>query len=326
MKSINSLNIVVLGGGTGTYTLLKGLKNYFKHITAIVTSFDSGGSSGILRDEFGYLPPGDVRRAILALSPEDSNETFRELLSYRFNKGHGLVGHNFGNLFLTALTDITGNEVNAIKELGKLLNIKGNVFPISTTNSHLHAELEDGCKIQGETNIDIPKHCHGFVKIKNIYLNPIAPTYSESIDALKKADIIIIGPGDLYTSLIPNLLTEGITSTLNESNATKIYICNVMSKYSETHNYKASDYLKEILKYSKTKIDYMIVNSRKIDNKELLEKYEKEQAYPVEVDDEELNKLNVKIIKDDVISESQLIRHEQNKLSKAVLKLVIDIV
>lgn len=324
MKDINSLKIVVIGGGTGTYTLLQGLKNYFKNITAIVTSFDSGGSSGVLRDEFGYLPPGDVRRAILALIPQETNEIFRKLLDYRFKKGNGLSGHNFGNLFLTALSDITGSEVNAIKELSKLLKLKGQVLPVSTTNSNLYAKLINGDIIKGETNIDIPKNYNEFIKIKEVYLEPQAHAYDQSIIAINNADIVIIGPGDLYTSLIPNLITQGISDSLKKTNAKKIYICNVMSKFSETHGYKSSDYLKEILKY--TDINYMIVNNKEINNLELLNKYASENAYPVIYDSIESKLLNVEIIEDDVISESLLIRHDQNKLSKTVLKLVIDLI
>jgi len=324
-KQLNELKFVVIGGGTGSYTVLKGLKHYFKDISAIVTMFDSGGSSGILRDEFGYLPPGDIRRALLALSAEDSNHIFRELLSYRFEKGSGLSGHSFGNLLITALTDISGNEVEAIKHVSKILNITGKVLPVSRQNSNLVAELEDNTIITGETNIDIPKHDKGFVKIKRLSLQPDAFAYDESIKAIEQADFVIIGPGDLYTSLIPNLITKGISEALNNTKATKIYICNVMSKHSETHKYQASEYLNEISKYSKTQIDYMLVNDKKINNQDVLKRYADELTYPVLIDDENLKNTNTKIIRSDLINESHLIRHDSEKIAKTILKLIIDI-
>jgi len=325
-KKLNQLKFVVIGGGTGSYTVLKGLKNYFKNITAIVTMFDSGGSSGILRDEFGYLPPGDIRRALLALSNEDSNHIFRELLNYRFEKGNGLTGHNFGNLLLTALTDISGDEVEAVKHISNILNVKGKVLPVSTTNSNLIAELEDNTIISGETNIDIPKHDKGFVKIRKLWLEPEAQAYEESIQAIREADFIIIGPGDLYTSIIPNLITKGISEALNNTNAKKIYICNVMSKFSETHKYYASEYLREVIRYSNTDIDYMLVNNKKINNDSLLKKYADEQALPVVIDEENLKHIDTKIIESDLINETHLIRHDSEKIAKTILKLIIDVI
>lgn len=314
-----NLKIVVIGGGTGSYTLLKGLKRYFTDITSIVTMFDSGGSSGILRDEFGYLPPGDVRRAILALCDENAHPLFRQLIDYRFTKGASLNGHNFGNLLLTALTEITGSEVNAIRSLSDILKIQGKVLPVSTTNSNLVAELADGVIISGETNIDLKKDS---IRIKNIFLSPEALAHDESIKALEEADVVIIGPGDLYTSIIPNLVTKGISLALKNSKAKKIYICNVMSKLSETHGYKASEYLSEIERYANCSMNFMIVNSKEITDKDLLKKYADELKFPVAVDKENLEKKETKTIYADVINESHLIRHDSEKLANVVVEIV----
>ncbi|HEX7456742.1 MAG TPA: gluconeogenesis factor YvcK family protein, partial [Candidatus Nanoarchaeia archaeon] len=207
--------IVVFGGGTGIFNLLRGLKRYTSNIVAIVTMMDSGGSSGRLRDEFGHLPPGDVRQALVALSPDDrASLTLRQLFNYRFSKGEGLEGHSFGNLFLTALTDITGGADKAIAEAGGVLGIRGRVYPVTLTNSNLVARLEDGSEIVGETNIDMRKE-RPDVKIDYVYLDPKAYAYPEVLKEIETADVIVLGPGDLYTSVIPNLLVDGVTDSIN---------------------------------------------------------------------------------------------------------------
>jgi len=304
--------IVVIGGGTGSYTVLKALKDF--NPTAIVSMFDSGGSTGILRDEFGILPPGDVRRCLLALAQEDGDQTLRKLFTYRFKKDSSLKGHSFGNLFLTALTEITGSEPNSIKKAAEILKIKGKVLPVSISNSHLCATLENDELIKGETNIDIPKH-NPKLKIKNIFLEPKAKIFSEVKKVIKEADLIILGPGDIYTSIIPNLLVEGVSKSINKSKAKKIYICNLMTKFGETNNYSASDHLNEIMKYLKGNIDYIICNNKSY-SKILLQKYAKENAFPVKIDIKEIKRLNVKLIATNLIKEPNLIRHDYNKLFK----------
>lgn len=308
--------IVVIGGGTGSYTVLRGLKNFDIEITAIVSMMDSGGSTGRLRDEFGFLPPGDVRRCLLALSPDTS--TLRKLFDYRFVRGVGLNGHNLGNLFLTALRDITGKEEDAIKEASMILNIKGRVLPVTTTNCQLGAILENSQTIVGETNIDVPRH-DPKLKIKKLFLVPKPRAYKESIKAILKADKIVIGPGDIYSSILPNVLIIGIRNALKKSKAKKIYICNIMTKHGETTDFNASDFVKEVEKYLGERVlDFVVCNNKK-PSKKLLERYEKEKARFVEPD---LKKGNgFKVIKTDLLDNINLARHNPDKLAKTIMEL-----
>ncbi len=312
--------IVVIGGGTGSYTLLKGLKKYTNDITAIVSMFDSGGSTGKLRDEFGYLPPGDVRRCILALAPETSDtDVLRSLFDFRFKKGEGLNGHSMGNLLLTALKDITQDELQAIEKLSKLLGLKGRVLPVTLDNSHLCAELEDKSIVKGETNIDIPKHDPN-LRIKRLFLEPNANALIDTIEAIKNAEILVIGPGDLYSSLIPNLLVKGISDAIKISKAKKVYVCNVMTKYGETYGFKVSNFLEELEKYlGKEIIEYVVCNTEK-GTDDLLNKYAEENAFPVELDTDNLIS-RFKIIKGDFINEAILIRHDSRKLARTIIDL-----
>ncbi len=311
--------IVVIGGGTGSFTVLKGLKRYTHELTAIVSMFDSGGSTGKLRDELGYLPTGDVRRCILALAPEDSNtDLLRSLMSYRFEAGKGLNGHSMGNLLLTALKEITGDEVLAIERLSKLLGLKGKVLPVTIDNSQLNAVLENGEIIKGETNIDIPKH-DGKLRINKVFIHPPANALIDAIDAIKNAEKIIIGPGDLFTSIIPNLLVKGISEAIKSSKAKKIFICNVMTKHGETNNFKASDFLKELENYlGENVIEIMLCNTE-LGSQDLLKKYSEENAFPVEIDFENLTK--VKLVTEDLLNNSEIIRHDSMKLAKVILDL-----
>jgi len=306
-------NIVVIGGGTGTYTVLKGLKEYNLKITAIVSMADDGGSTGILRDEFGILPPGDIRKCIVALS--ESSETMKEIFQYRFKTGC-VNGHNLGNLLITALEDITGNYEKAITEASKILNIKGLVLPITFSNCRLCARLENNELIEGETNIDIPKH-NGNLKIEEIFLKPEAIVNPKAIESIEHADLIIIGPGDLYSSLLCNLIIKGIPEAIKSSKAKKIFICNLMTKFGETNNFKLSNFINELERYlGKNIIDYILVNESEY-NQDLLKKYSQEKAFPVEID---IN--NNKIIKTDLITEPVLIRHNSNKLAKEIFAIL----
>ncbi len=311
--------VVVIGGGTGSFTVLRGLKKYNVDITAVVNMFDSGGSTGMLRDEFGILPPGDVRRCLVALAEENGENIVRELFNYRFDESSSLKGHSFGNLFLTALTKISGSEVEAIKKAAKVLNVKGKVLPVSVDNCHLCAELEDGQVIVGETNIDIPKH-DGNLKIRRVFLKPEARIYDETRKAIEEADLIVIGPGDLYTSVMPNLLVKGMKEALQKSKGKKIYVCNLMTKFGETNGFAASDFVKEILKYSGLdELDFVVCNNKKIKNN-ILEKYEKENAFPVAVD-ENVKKFCEKTITKDLISDPVFIRHDSDKLAEVIIGL-----
>lgn len=306
------MKIVTIGGGTGTYQMLSGLKGF--DITAIVSMVDSGGSSGVLRDEYGVLPPGDIRKSIIALS--QSPLLMKEIFSYRFARG-GLKGHNLGNLIITALADITGSPGAAIREAGNILNIKGRVLPVTVDDAHLCAELEDSTIICGETHIDVPEHDPN-IAIRKVFLEPQARIYCDCKDALMGANLIIIGPGDLYTSIIPNLLVEGIVRAIDKSKAKKIYFCNIMTKHGETTGFKASDFVLEIEKYlGKDVLDYIVVNSKK-PSKDILEKYKKQNAEFVEDDTNRMQ--TMRGIGVDLLNESDILRHDPKKLEKFLSK------
>lgn len=311
----NMQKIAVIGGGTGSYTVLRGLKNYDVDLTAVVSMMDSGGSTGRLRDEFGFLPPGDVRMCLLALSPDTS--VLRKLFEYRFNKGIGLNGHNLGNLFLTALRDITGKEEEAIKEASRILNVKGRVLPVTTTNCQLGAILENNQVVVGETNIDIPRH-DTRLRIKKLFLVPKPKAYREAVRTILKADKIVIGPGDLYTSVLPNLLVSGIKNAIKKSKAKKVYVYNIMTKHGETTGFKASDFVKEVEKYlGEGVLNYVICNNKRPSIK-LLKEYEKEKAEFVEPD---IKSKKYKVVRTDLLDNIDLARHNPDKLAKTIMKL-----
>lgn len=314
--------IVVVGGGTGTFTVLRGLKQYPLEITAVVSTFDSGGSTGVLRDEFGMLPSGDMRRCLVALAPDSEDTTLRDLFNYRYATGGSLSGHSFGNLFLQALTSVTGNEVSAIKRATQLLNCRGKVLPVSTDHANVCATLENGQVIKGETNIDVPKHS-GDIRIKNVYLEPRSFIFSEAYDALKEADLIVIGPGDLYTSIIPNILAEGFVEAIRQRRGKVAYIMNLMTKWGETNQFTASNFVIELLEYlQQAKLDYIICNSVPLSER-LVEKYASENAHPVELDKCELQKLARSVIMEDVIQQTEIVRHDSNKLARVLCGLAL---
>ncbi len=311
------MKVVVIGGGTGSFTVLRGLKDKVDDLSAVVTMFDSGGSTGLLRDEFGILPPGDVRRCLIALADENDN-LIRQLFMFRFEEHSSLQGHSFGNLFLTALTEIAGNEAEAIRQASKILRIKGNVFPVSFDNCHVHVKLENGQEIKGESNIDIPRHDPN-LRIVKAWLQPEAKANPEAVDAILKADLIVIGPGDLFTSIVPNLLVKGIPEALRKTKGKKVYVCNVMTKYGETTGFKASDFVKEVVKYGGGP-DFVVCNTEK-GSSALSKKYASQNQFPVIVDDAEIKKLDIKLITGDVISASEIIRHDSEKLANLLVKL-----
>ena len=311
--------VVRIGGGSSGYTILRGLKQYPLDITAIVNMFDSGGSAGVLRDELGILPPGDVRRALAALADGKQATILRELFNFRFKEEGSVNGHSFGNLFLAALASIYGSDIEAIRKASQILNLKGKVLPVSLDKSHIHATLEDGTKIVGETNIDIPKH-DGSIPIKKIFLEPPAKIFDEAKQAILDADIIVIGPGDLYTSIIPNLLARGVPEALQKSKAKKVVVCNLMTKWGETHGFCASDMVKELLRYSGLKrFDYAICNT-KAPSQKLIKAYEKEKKYPMKCD-AGLSKCAKEVITGDFFSEADIARHDADKLSKVIADL-----
>ncbi|MCH8741797.1 YvcK family protein [Patescibacteria group bacterium] len=311
--------IVVIGGGTGVFTVLSGLKKYPVDLSAIVTMADNGGSTRILREEFGILPPGDIRRALVALAR--SEKMLASLFNYRFKKGGGLAGHNFGNLLITALERIKGDFEKAIDEAGKILNIKGEVIPVTLKNTNLYALLENGKIIEGEANIDVPKH-NPYLKIKKVYLKPQAKANKRAKSAILKADLIVIGPGDLYTSIIPNLLVRGIPQALRQSSAKKVYVCNLMTKLGETHDFTYLDFVKQIERYLGRKVlDYVIFNSKRPLTSRIA-KYEKEGAIFVKYDKKNFPHGRCKVIEGNFLREKGFIRHDSAKLTKTILQIV----
>lgn len=307
---------VVIGGGTGLSTLLYGLKEYTSNITAIVTVADEGGSSGRLREQFGLLAPGDIRNCLVALA--DTEPLMRSLFQFRFGGKAELDGHSFGNLFITAMTKITGDFEKAVKESSKVLAIRGQVVPSTLEEVRLIAEYEDGTKILGESKISNRKK-----PIKRIYLDQKdCQATPEALSALKEADVVVIGPGSLYTSVIPNLLIEGITKAILESKAIKIYICNIMTQSGETDNYKASDHIEALVAHAKSKLfDYCILNFAPIPP-QFVEKYKQEDAYPVVADLEKIEEMGFSVIKDNLVSAKDCVRHDAQKLARIIVDLI----
>jgi len=330
MKHAHIPNIVCIGGGTGTFVALKGLKHYPCHLTAIVTMSDSGGSNKRLRDEFGLLPTSDIRQCLVALSDENGGAgLLRKLFMYRFQKGHGISGMTFGNLFMAALSDILGSQNEAIKQTGRVLRVQGTVVPVSLTDTNLYAEYEDGHVLSEEHLIDEPPH-DGKMHITNVYLKPQAKANPEALAAIAKADLIVLGPGDLYTSLLPNLLVNSIPSAICASKAKKVYIVNLMTKYGQTYNYSASDHIAIIEKYIRTSLDFVLLNNAKIPVK-ALSLYKEYHEQPV-IDD--LLKDTKKVVRADLVSPlftekaksdtliRSLIRHDSAKLASELIKIL----
>ncbi|MFH1771674.1 MAG: YvcK family protein [Candidatus Omnitrophota bacterium] len=311
--------IVAIGGGHGLATSLMGLKEYTTNITAIVTVADSGGSTGRLREEFDVLAPGDIRNCIVALA--DAPSLMGELFQFRFDKDSQLQGHNFGNLFITAMTQLTGDFKKAVEESSKVLAIRGKVIPSTLNRVHLVAEYKDGTKVEGEAEIPGRE-----VPIERVYLTPTAsesqktiqPTL-EAVEVIKNAQIIVIGPGSLYTSILPNLVIKEISEAVAASSALKVYVCNVMTQHGETDNYRASDHLKSLLKHTNAKlVDYCVVNT-KVPNEELLSKYRQEKAYTTIPDSLDIKRMGYNVIEGNIIHTTDFVRHDPKKLARIIM-------
>ena len=309
-------NVVVIGGGHGLSVLLRGMKTVTSNVTAIVTVADDGGSSGRLREDLGILPPGDLRNCLVALA--DTEPLMEKLFQYRFEGKGALAGHSFGNLFIAAMHGVTGDMETALQKSSKVLAVKGNVLPASKESVRLDAIMEDGTIVEGESKIP-----EAHKKIKRVKLFPEkVPAVKAAIKAIKNADAIILGPGSLYTSIMPNLLVDGISEALIKSKAIKIYICNVMTQSGETDDYTASMHVKAILDHAgRGAVDYALVNGREI-SEGMKEFYKKENAYPVKIDEDEINALGVGFVKADMIDENEVIRHNPDKLAKSVMRMV----
>jgi uncharacterized cofD-like protein len=315
--------VVTIGGGTGNFTTLSGLRNFDLDLTAIVSMADDGGSTGILRDELGVLPPGDVRQCLVALS--ESSKLMRDLMNYRFDSGR-LQGHSFGNLLLSSLEKITGSFEEAVEEVGKIIKIKGRVLPVTTNKVSMKMLLKNGKLLNGQHEISISNEiCNGFT---NLYLYPSPKANPRAIDAMMNADMIVLGPGGLYNSLIPNLLTEGISRALIESKAKKVFVVNLMNKYNQTPNFKVSDYLKKIVDLIGVDVwDYIVVNTGKPSSK-LIEMYA-EEGDLIKNDLNDKRVLGFGLISDELkevqkgdLLKRNLIRHDSKKLAEVLVSIL----
>lgn len=310
--------ITVVGGGHGLSVLLRGIKQATSNVTAVVTVADDGGSSGRLRQDLGMIPPGDLRNCLVALA--DTEPLMEKLFQHRFEGSSELSGHSFGNLFIAAMTQVTGDVETALKESSKVLAVKGQVLPASKEFVRLDAIMEDGTVVCGESQIP-----EAHKRIHRVKLYPEhAEAVQSSLDAIRNAEAIVLGPGSLYTSVIPNLLVEGIGDAICRSKAVKIYICNVMTQPGETDGYTASMHVKAIMDHAgRNAVDYVIVNSTPVPE-DLKRKYAETGAYPVVVDDDALNQLGVGIIKADLITSKDAIHHDPKKLCDSVMRVVYE--
>ncbi|MBD0361811.1 MAG: YvcK family protein [Coleofasciculus sp. C3-bin4] len=309
--------IVVVGGGTGLSTLLRGLKVYSANITAIVTVADDGGSSGRLRQEFGMLPPGDIRNCLAALA--DQEKLLTELFQYRFSAGSGLVGHSFGNLFLTAMSEITGDLERAIAASSQVLAVRGRVLPATLSDVRLWAELADGRRIEGESRIT---EANG--KITKIGCSPAnPPALPAALKAIEEADYIIIGPGSLYTSIIPNLLVPEIAEAIASRSVPRIYVCNIMTQPGETVGYTVSDHIQAIDDACGKQLFNAVLVHRKVPSAQSLINYAQVNSHPVFLDREAIAKLGRRIVLSNVMDEDEhtnLVRHNPERLARVLLR------
>ncbi|MBI4138233.1 MAG: YvcK family protein [Candidatus Wildermuthbacteria bacterium] len=315
---VRGKNIVVMGGGTGTYTVLSGLKKYPVNLAGVVSMADDGGSTRVIREEFGILPPGSVRPALVALS--DSEETLAKLFSYRFEKGT-LKGHNFGNLFITALTEQLGSFEKALEETGRILHIRGKVLPSTADNVRLCARLEDGTVVKGEAEIDVPKH-NPDLKIVKIWTEPSAKASKNALEAIGKADLIVIGPGDLFTSILPNFLARGISNAVRKSKAKKVFVCNLMTKPGETAGFSVKDFVAWIENYiGEGTLDWILVNTKK-PSEVRVKKYEKAGARAVQYEKTDFTNARFGVILKPLARQEGFIRHDPDVLARVLLKLL----
>ena len=313
IKKSSKPRIVSIGGGTGLSTLLRGLKKIRARLSVIVTVTDDGGSSGRLREELHVLPPGDIRNCMIALSEDEL--LMSRLFRFRFNSDGGLHNHSFGNLFLTAMAGITGDFVEAVHLTSEVLAIKGVIYPSTNSNVHLRAELEDGSWVEGETRITASRQ-----QIRRVQLDPadVAPL-PDALEAIMAADVITIGPGSLYTSLIPNMLVNQVISAVQASKATKIYIQNIMTQPGETDRLSAADHVEVLAKHCDGMLFPNILLNSGIPSQEILNKYSAENATLVEIDRERLRSLNLNLVERDLLSQDGMIRHDPDRLAKAVM-------
>jgi len=324
--------VVVIGGGTGTYQVLLGLKKFPLDLSVIVSMMDSGGSNRVIRDEFGLLPTSDIRQCIVALSSERPPEIVRKLFTYRYNAGTGIAGMTFGNLFMAALTDIYGSQEVAIEKTCEFLDVQGKIIPVTFENTNLVALYENGRQVLGEHTIDEPPDELARLRIVHIDVFPKAKANPKALSAIREADLLVLGPGDLYTSVLPNLVIEGISKEIKKTKAKVVFVMNLMTRWGQTNDFTAKDFLTEIEKYvGSGSIDFVLVNNGKIPKK-AIDWYKKVKSVPVKDDLGETKK--VKVIRADFVSKEfyhkvasdiltrSLIRHDPDKLAKAIVSLI----
>lgn len=324
--------IVVIGGGTGTFTVLSGLKHIPNiDISVIVSMMDSGGSNRVIRDEFGLLPTSDIRQCILALASVNSDKTLRELFNYRYTQGTGISGMTFGNLFMAALTDILKSQDKAIEETCRMLDVKGKVIPVTFDNSQLVATYDNGVQVLGEHYIDEPSKKTIYHRITNLEVFPKAKINNEATKAIKDADLIILGPGDLYTSILCNVVVDGMAKRIATSKAKKLYVANIMTRFGQTDGFGLKEHIEEIERYlGKGVLNYCLYNDAKFVSKKAIKWYKDNNADLVKNN----YKGSVKIISKDLVSTTfykkspsdkltrSLIRHDSGKLAKAIVQLL----
>jgi uncharacterized cofD-like protein len=329
----NRKKVVVIGGGTGTFTVLKGLRAHSNlDITAVVTMADDGGSNRVLRDQFGLLPTSGIRQCIVALSEKEG--LLRELFSYRYHKGTGISGMTFGNLFMAALSDITGSQKDSIEETCKLLGVRGNIYPVSYENTSLVATYEDGTEVLGEHDIDIASGKTAKQRITNLRAIPKISISEEAKNAIGQADLIVLGPGDLYTNTIANLIVTGVREVIQKSPAKLVFVMNLMSTLGETYNYKASDYLDDLSQYlDPDRPNHILINSDTTLPNDIAKKYASEdsRSVPDNLDDTWhqaniirtplISSITPEIQKGDTVSRS-LVRHDSDLLASAIVSLL----
>lgn len=312
--------VVTIGGGTGLSVLLRGLKKHTSNITAIVTVSDDGGGSGVLREDMGILPPGDIRNCIVALA--NTEPIMEQLMQYRFREGK-LKGQSFGNLFIAAMNDIYGSFDAAVREVSSVLAVTGKVLPVTLEDVVLYAELEDGTIIRGESQIPIKQQALN-KRIRKVFLEPgNCMPMPEALKEIQEADAVVFGPGSLYTSIIPNILVKNIAEAINSTKAMKIYVCNIMTQQGETIGYSLSEHIKAINCHgNRAPIDYAIANTGEIPQA-LLEKYKTEDASPVLIDYDIIADMGIKVIEGDFVNiENGYLRHDYNKLAEQIFKLL----
>lgn len=309
-------SITVVGGGTGLSTMLRGMKYITNNCTAVVTSGDDGGSSGRLRKELGIIPPGDLRNCMIALA--DQEPLMERLMQYRFKGDTPLAGHCFGNLFIAAMAEAEGGMEAGLKATSQILKVRGRVVPSTLADIQLQAEMTDGTVVTGESKIsEAGKH------ISRLKMLPEdAPAAKDAVDAILKADVLIFGPGSLYTSVIPNLIVPGIRKAILKSNAIKIYICNVMTQPGETDGYGAYEHVRALIDHVGAQfLDYVVVNNERISSAQLAS-YKEQGANPVRADIRKINNLGITVVPASLISKKDLVRHDPVKLSRILISLI----